>query len=46
MLEVTNLEEQVMAVTRLQAKKASYPNPQIEKERLNEAQVVEEQRHY
>lgn len=34
MPEVKETKEQVMVVTHLQTKKASYPNPQIEKERL------------
>lgn len=39
MLEVKQSEEDVLAITRLQSKKAMYLDPCMEKERLQEARV-------
>ena len=43
MLEVTIPKEEVITIARLQAKKASYLDPQTEKERLKEAQMAVEE---
>lgn len=46
MMDATNLEEEIMVVTRMQAKKALYLDPRTEKERLEEARIALEEEQY